>query len=290
MAAVPAVAAAVVDDLDEEREGEGFEEGDFDCEEEAPAASATASSVGAGSTASGPKGGKRAKVKAQAARAKRPAKNENAICKVLKCNLKCKRDKSRCEGHNRTYDAMYYQAKQDGELEILHQVIGDPEKELQAMTDFVKETPPDKLFMRKGKSNRRIVWATFKTVYGIRKSVADVEEDVPMTNDEFTRWAEEDKRMTTVGAAAWWMELKRTPHVHRDKKGRCALGKLGEMRLWIPNAVEKRARMFERYVDAQALREDFRIKGARDEEMDALKNMWTMLRPPPMTTSSRAPM
>ena len=54
----------------------------------------------------------------------------------MNCSMFAKDGKTRCEGHNRTYDCMMYQANKDGELETLEKVLGDPEKEFTAMSNM----------------------------------------------------------------------------------------------------------------------------------------------------------
>ena len=202
---------------------------------------------------------------------KKAAPGPAKLCKVLNCSMFAKDGKTRCEGHNRTYDCMMYQANKDGELETLEKVLGDPEKEFTAMSDFVKETPPHDLFIRKGRSNKWVNWACFKQLYGVRKSKIEQEVDVPKTEEEFEKWATEQRNMTAEGARNWWRELKLDTDVQRDKKGRDQHGRLGELRLWVPNAEERCIRQKETYADRQVENEQFRLKYANEDELEALR-------------------
>eukprot|EP00969_Alexandrium_andersonii_P090487 3994773-Alexandrium_andersonii.AAC.1 len=60
-----------------------------------------------------------------------------------------------------------------------------------------------------------------------------------MTEHEFRCWATAKKGLTEKGATRWWRELKSTPGLQTDTKGRDPDGNPGCFRLWVPNAVER---------------------------------------------------
>ena len=111
----------------------------------------------------------------------------------------------------------------------------------------MKDTPPAQLFLAKRKLN----WVYFRKLYGIKLSRAEVNEDHPMTEEAFMSWAENVRQMSRAAAMSWWSEMKRDAEVDRDNEGRCSLGRLGELRLWVPNAVEKRGRKQEVFIENQ---------------------------------------
>ena len=209
-----------------------------------------------------------------AARQGRKGKTRKAValaptktCFIHSCTSPCKKDKKWCEGHNRTYDALSYQARRDGTEPDLDASLNEAIKAEEVMSAFVSITPPDGFFLKKKKIN----WSTFTQLFGHRTSKQNMEGAKPMTQHEFLNWAENKKRCTPMGAMNWWNELQTDISIRSDNDGRDVHGRLGEKQLWIPKAKQFDATVNERYQDTQVGSEDFRLRGATPDELNALK-------------------
>ena len=76
------------------------------------------------------------------------AGDDTPRCDISTCQEPIKKGKRWCEGHNRVYDQMYYQANVGNQLDMVKETMQGDNAEA-AVLDFVRENPPDAKFRRK---------------------------------------------------------------------------------------------------------------------------------------------
>ena len=156
--------------------------------------------------------------------------DEDATCFAESCpNLRLK-GKRWCKSCNRSYDCMYYQARQNNEVASLEAALSTPEGAAEAIGDFQAENPDDAKYKKK----KLINWAQFKQKYSVAHIKRDRSGCKPF---EYTQWLKRGESImgwTPAQTKNEWERFKKDRNIDRDKKG---LG--GCLRLWLPVIEEK---------------------------------------------------
>jgi hypothetical protein len=87
-----------------------------------------------------------------------------------------------------------------------------------------------------------------------------------MGKKEFVKWATEAKCLPEEEAKEWWDQLKDDPSVDWEHKGRG-----GRLQLFIPNAVVRRERLRDRYIDNAQEEGSAPLKKPRRADIDDLR-------------------
>ncbi|CAE7244197.1 unnamed protein product [Symbiodinium sp. CCMP2456] len=186
-------------------------------------------------------------------------------CFAVDCELERLRNQKWCAGHKRAYAALMAQAKKDGKLEVVKEIMADDQRCQICMREWCEKNPINERWSRK----RLFDWSQFTERHGRRDYDGDHDGDVPMTEAEFLNWAQTVKRLTATGARHWWTEMK-DGNVRRDHGGRDSEGKLGAERLWVPSAQEARERKKGRFGEISVAQGSKQIKNLDDESFNQL--------------------
>ena len=174
-------------------------------------------------------------------------RQQKALCLCPDCDEPRKGNKKRCADHNRSWEAMQYQAANSEEEDALAAwtMLNNPQQpqsvELgRVVAEFPIDNHPSANYTRKKLTQR----ASFRRSYGIRTSNADLEVDVPMMEGEYIKWLTETECIPEAEAKREWQKHLDNPRIRRDTDGIN-----GRQQLWIPNAKKEAVRKRERYED-----------------------------------------
>ena len=242
------------------------EDGDWACDDasdDGGAASvvSTAAKTAAASVASAKagrgKGRGRGKSAGGRGKGKGRGKSKQISCIVSGCPEPPKKHGETCQHHDRLIAAMKYQAGRDGELAALSQVLEDPHRLKLAILDFEKNNVIEGKFRYK-----KLDWAIFKRVYGVRVSFTVREGEEQMDKAEHEEYFLGKSKSQTWIDSDWNTLLANAKD--DDKEGTGA-----NLKLWVPLR-KQRFRDRTRFQEGAAEQSTKQEKNVGDTDLQAL--------------------